>query len=268
MKPKRPRTRREEGGVRLENVAVVLFRPRMPENIGAVARAACNMGLSRLVLVEPASLDQERMRIMATPAAAHLLDAVKVYDNLAEALAPFQYVVGTTARLGGIRQEVQSPREMAARLIELSRANDIALLFGPENFGLTNRELPFCHLLVTIPTAECSSLNLAQAMMVLAYELRIAHTDRPRFEPRRANSRELETMYAMLQETLVKIDFISHQNPEHWMLNVRRLFNRHGLRARETQVIKGICRQIDWYVRTRGGEGRTEEEPGNQEPGS
>ncbi len=269
MKPKRPKTRREGEGVRLEKVAIVLFRPRMPENIGAVARAACNMGLSRLVLVEPASLNQERLRIMATQAAAHILDDMKIYDNLGEALAPFQYVVGTTARLGGIRQEVKSPREMAARVLELSQANDIALLFGPENFGLTNRELPFASLLVTIPTGECSSLNLAQAVMVLAYELRTAHTDRPpRFEPRRANSRELETMYAMLQETLMKIDFISHQNPEHWMLNVRRLFNRHGLRARETQVIKGICRQIDWYVRSRLAEGRTEEEPGNQEPAS
>lgn len=254
--------------MRLDRVAIVLFRPRMPENIGAVARAACNMGLSRLVLVEPVCVDEQRMRIMATQAAAPILDNMKIYDNLAEALAAFQYVVGTTARLGGIRQEVRSPREMAARLIDLSRHNDIALLFGPENFGLTNLELPFCQLLVTIPTGECSSLNLAQAVMVLAYELRVATTDRPRFEPRRANSREMETMYAMLQETLVKIDFISHQNPEHWMLNVRRLFNRHGLRARETQVIKGICRQIDWYVRTRLAAGQTAGESGNKEPAS
>jgi len=92
-------------------------------------------------------------------------------------------------------------------------------------------------------------------VMVLAYELLVARTDRPHHQPRLASTRELETMYAMLQETLIKINFISHQNPEHWMLNVRRLFSRHGLRARETQVIKGICRQIDWYVRTRLAEG-------------
>jgi tRNA/rRNA methyltransferase len=239
------------GRVCLANVAIVLFRPQIPENIGAVARAACNMGLSRLHLVQPASLDQERLRAMATPAAAPILDTMVIHDDLFGALADFQYVVGTTARLGGIRKEVRSPREMADRLIDLSQSNDTALLFGPENFGLTNRELPYCHALVTIPTAECTSLNLAQAVMVLAYELLVARTDTPRYEPRRANTRELETMYAMLQETLVKIDFISHRNPEHWMLNVRRLFNRHGLRARETQVIKGICRQIDWYVRTR-----------------
>jgi tRNA/rRNA methyltransferase len=84
--------------------------------------------------------------------------------------------------------------------------------------------------------------------MVLAYELFTALSHKPRFEPRRANSRELESMFAMLQETLLKINFLSQQNPERWMLNVRRLFYRHGLRARETQVIKGICRQIDWYV--------------------
>jgi tRNA/rRNA methyltransferase len=84
--------------------------------------------------------------------------------------------------------------------------------------------------------------------MVLAYEIFTAASDKTRFVPRLANSRELESMYAMLQETLVRINFISHQNPEHWMFNVRRLFARHGLRAREAQVIKGICRQIDWYV--------------------
>jgi tRNA/rRNA methyltransferase len=237
-----------EARVYLDRVAIVLFRPRLPENIGAAARAACNMGLSRLVVVQPAELDAERMGMMATGAAARLLARLEVYDDLAQALAPFQYIVGTTARLGGIRNDYCSPREMAARMVEVSAHNDVALLFGPENWGLTNDELPFCHALVTIPTGECSSLNLAQAVMVMAYELFTAVSATPRFEPRLANSRELESMYAMLQETLVKINFISHQNPEHWMFNVRRLFARHGLRAREAQVIKGICRQIDWYV--------------------
>lgn len=234
---------------RLARLAVVLFRPRLPENIGAAARAACNMGLSRLVVVQPQDLDFERMAMMATGPAVKLLDRMQIQDDLAGALAPFQYVVGTTARLGGVRREYFTPREMAARLVDLAAHNDIALLFGPENFGLTNEELPFCHALVTIPTGDCSSLNLAQAVMVLAYELfTAARGPRPRFEPRLANTRELESMYAMLQETLLKINFISHQNPEHWMFKVRQLFQRHGLRAREAQVIKGICRQIDWYV--------------------
>ena len=232
----------------LDRVAVVLFRPRLAENIGAVARAACNMGINRLVAVSPLDLDRERMAMLATGPAERLLDRMEVHDDLALALAPFQYIVGTTARLGGVRNDYFSPREMAARLVEVSAHNDVALLFGPENWGLTNDELPFCHALVTIPTGDCSSLNLAQAVMVMAYELFTAVSPKPHFVPRLADSRELESMYAMLEATLVKINFISHKNPEHWMFNVRRLFARHGLRAREAQVIKGVCRQIDWYV--------------------
>ena len=155
---------------------------------------------------------------------------------------------------------------MAHSLIDLSRHNKIALLFGPENYGLTNRELPLCHALVTIPTVACTSLNLAQAVMVMAYELSTARTDSPRYQPRLATTHELETMYAMLQETLVKISYIDAQNPEHWMLNVRRLFGRHGLQARETQVIKGMCRQIDWYVSTRLAAGSKQGRPGDQGP--
>jgi len=248
MKPTQNRHRLQVKA-RLERLAIVLYRPQLPENIGAVARVACNTGISRLVVVQPECLDWPRMRMMSTGAAAHILEGLTVHDDLATALGPFSYVVGTTARLGGIRQEVWSPRQIAPRLVELSHHNDIALLFGPENWGLTNKELPWCHALVNIPTASCTSLNLAQAVMVVSYEIFLASVDNPRFEPRLANTRELESMYAMLQETLVKINFISHQNPAYWMLNVRRLFNRHGLRAREAQVIKGICRQIDWYVK-------------------
>jgi tRNA/rRNA methyltransferase len=243
-----PRKSAAPAKVKLDKVAVVLFKPRLAENIGAAARAACNMGLSRLVVVQPQDLNRERMAMMATGSAAPLLDDMEVHDDLGQALGPFQYVVGATARLGGVRRDYLSPREMAAALIEISALNDVALLFGPENFGLTNEELAFCHTLVHIPTGACSSLNLAQAVMVLAYEIFTAAGDRPRFVPRLANSQELTSMYAMLQEMLVKINFISHQNPEHWMFNVRRLFARHGLLAREAQVIKGICRQIDWYV--------------------
>jgi tRNA/rRNA methyltransferase len=244
----KPRKSEAPAKVRLDRVAVVLFKPRLAENIGAAARAACNMGLSRLVVVQPQDLNRERMAMMATGAAAPLLDAMEVHDDLGRALGPFQYVVGATARLGGVRRDYLSPREMAAALIEIAAANDVALLFGPENFGLTNDELAYCHALVHIPTGTCSSLNLAQAVMVLAYEIATAAGERPRFAPRLANSAELASMYAMLQKTLVKINFISHQTPEHWMFNVRRLFARHGLLAREAQVIKGICRQIDWYV--------------------
>ena len=106
----------------LDRVAVVLFRPRLAENIGAVARAACNMGINRLVAVQPLDLDRDRMAMMATGPAEQLLDRMEVHDDLARALAPFQYIVGTTARLGGVRNDYFSPREMAARLVEISAA--------------------------------------------------------------------------------------------------------------------------------------------------
>ncbi|MGQ9920259.1 MAG: RNA methyltransferase [Desulfobacca sp.] len=241
------------GRVNLDNLTVVLHKPRLAENIGAAARAACNMGLRRMIVVRPEELDEERMLKMATGPSAELIRRLQVYDDVATALGSFQYIVGTTARLGGAyRQSPLSPRELAQQLVAISQRNKVALLFGPENWGLTNEELAYCHALVTIPTSAFRSLNLAQAVLVLAYEIFLAREeDAPRFVPRLANSFELEAMYAELQETLVKINYIGHQNPELWMMRLRRFFSRHGLRAAEVQVVRGICRQIDWYVRRR-----------------
>jgi len=182
MKEKR-HTVEQTGRVCLERVAIVLFKPQLAENIGAVARAACNMGINRLVAVSPLDLDRDRMAMMATGPAARLLTQMEVHDDLARALTPFQFIVGATARLGGVRNDYCSPREMAARLVDISAVNEVALLFGPENWGLTNDELPFCHALVTIPTGDCSSLNLAQAVMVMAYELFTAVSAKPHPTP-------------------------------------------------------------------------------------
>jgi tRNA/rRNA methyltransferase len=198
---------------------------------------------------------------MATGSSAALIHNLVSYQDLPEALGPFHYIVGTTARLGGsYRQSPVSPRELAQQLIPISQHNQVALLFGPENWGLTNEELAFCHNLVSIPTSDFRSLNLAQAVLIVAYEIFLARQDRKdRFVPRLANSWELEAMYAELQDTLLQINYIGHQNPEHWMMRIRRFFSRHGLRAMEVQVIRGICRQIDWYVRRRF-------EPANTDP--
>jgi tRNA/rRNA methyltransferase len=240
----------DDNRVNLAHLAIVLHKPRLAENIGAAARAARNMGISRLLVVQPEDADLERMLKMATGSAAALIHNLVIYPDLAAALGPFHYVVGTTARYGGnYRQSPVTPRELARQLIPISRDNHIALLFGPENWGLTNEELAFCHNLVTIPTSDFRSLNLAQAVLIVAYEIFLARLDLPdRVVPRLANSWELETMYAKLQDTLLKVDYIGHQNPEHWMMRIRRFFSRHGLRVAEVQVIRGICRQIDWYV--------------------
>ncbi len=239
----------------LDHVTIVLHGPRYSENIGAAARAAWNMGISRLLLVAPQNLDRDRMLMMATHVAAHLIEDMEVSDDFATALHPFQYVVGTTARTGGQRKDMKSPRELAEELVPICERNQVALLFGPEDRGLTNVQLRKCHALVNIPTAGFSSLNLAQAVMILCYELLLAgRKPVDHSVPRLANRRELDGMYEHLTETFTKIDFITSENPDQAMQNVRSFFARVGLRARDVKVIRGICHQIEWYVKKRLGE--------------
>lgn len=239
----------------LDQVTLVLHRPRFPENIGATARVARNMGISRLSLVDPENYDLSRILKMATHTAADLVERIEIYPDLAAALQPFHYVVGTTARAGGHRKELKTPREMAEEVVPICATNQVALLFGPEDRGLTNAQLRHCHALVNIPTAGLSSLNLAQAVMVLCYELFLeGRKPVDRFVPRLADRRELDGMYEHLKETFVKINFINPDHPESGMENIRRFFSRMSLRTRDVNVIRGICRQIDWYIRRRLGE--------------
>jgi tRNA/rRNA methyltransferase len=234
--------------INLSNISIVLHEPHFPENIGSAARAVKNMGIGRLIVVKPYNCDLTRILRMATHGAEDVIEQMEVYDDLRDALAPFRYVVGTTARTGSHRQSVREPRKMAQELIPISHENEVALLFGTESRGLSNEDLRYCDCLVTIPTADYSSLNLAQAVMVLSYEIFLASTDEPQtFVPRLAGRHELEGMYDHLRETLTKINFINPENPEYWMMSIRRFFSRIGLRAKEVKIIRGVCRQINWY---------------------
>ena len=236
----------------LDNVTIVLHRPRFPENIGAAVRAAANMGISALRVVAPKDCDLTRILKMATLAAADLVENMREYADLATALQPFNYVVGTTARRGARRQELKTPRDLAGEVLPVCAKNQVALLFGPEDRGLTNAQLRYCHALVTIPTAGFSSLNLAQAVLILCYELMMA-ANKPldQYVPRLANRRELEGMYEHLKETFIKLNFINPENPDYWMQSIRRFFSRVGLRARDVKIVRGICRQVDWYTQRR-----------------
>ncbi len=235
--------------VKLDNIAIVLAQTQIPENIGSVARAMNNMGLSRLILVEPRNCDLSRMLKPATGSSVDIIKEREVYNDLKEALGPFQYVVGTTARIGAHRPAMTRPRRLANDLIPISQENLVAVLFGPEDSGLTNEQLRCCHTIATIPTARFPSLNLAQAVMIVCYELFMAGQETtPRSEPRLANRFELEGMYEHLGDVLKKIGFLNPQNPEHWMLRVRRFLSRLPLRAVEVRVIRGICRQMNWYA--------------------
>ena len=236
-------------GVTRENVTIVLQRPRYPENIGSAARAMCNMGIRRLIVVSPENYDLDRIRKLATHVASDIVAEARVIQDLDEAMEPFQFVVGTTARLGKQRQVIQSPEKLAEQLVPISRENRVAVLFGPEDRGLSNEDLRRCHALVNIPTAAFSSLNLAQAVMVIAYALyRTGLKDPVPFAPKLANRHQLDGMYAQLKDILVRISYINPENPDYFMNNLRHFFTRLQLRAREVSIIRGICRQIDWYA--------------------
>jgi tRNA/rRNA methyltransferase len=246
--------------VDLNRFAVVLKQPRYPENIGSAARAMCNMGIHRLVVVDPQQCDLTRVLKLATHAAFDVVEQMIVCQSLSEALAPFNYVVGTTARLGGQRKAVRTPSKMAAKLASLSRENQVALVFGPEDRGLTNEDIRRCHELVNIPTAGFASLNLAQAVVIVCYELyQASRRVVPDFRPRLASRHELDGMYEQVRDILVRINYINPENPDYWMNKLRHFFTRMQLRAKEVSIIRGICRQIDWYAGKRYRDGLGEE---------
>ena len=234
--------------INLKNISIVLHRPRFPENIGAAARAISNMGIGQLIVVDPQNCDLTKICRMATHAASDVVERMKVRDTLDKALADFNFVVGTTARLGGQRKVVSSPSKLGQKLYSITHENQVAILFGPEDRGLTNVDIRFCDLLVNIPTAEFSSLNLAQAVMIMCYELFRYSCGKPgEFAPRLANRHELEAMYEQLKDALIRISFINPDNPDYFMNNLRHFFSRMQLRAKEVRIVRGICRQIIWY---------------------
>jgi len=253
-----PSTREKDTQQMLDNITIVLVEPKYPENIGAAARCAMNMGISRLVIVRHEEPDQEKMLKMATHKASHLIRQLKQFDNLAEALAPFSYIVGTTARQGRKRRVENSPRYMLDTIIPLLPDNQVALLFGPEHRGLTNEDLKFCQTTVTIPTADFSSLNLAQAVAILCYELYwgIVYAGMEvQAGPKLATSRELEGMYEHVENMLARIGFLNTNDSTYWMRNIRHFLGRMGLRAKEARIIRGFCRQFLWYEEERSKKG-------------
>ena len=234
----------------LDQFAFVLFKPKSAGNVGAAARALKNMGFSELRLAAP----QIRHKREAAAMAVHgrdVLEAAKTYADLAAAIADCTLTVGTTCRPGPYRSEIASIRDNSPRLIRESHSNRIAIVFGPEDFGLTNRELKLCQRLVTIPTAPAyPSLNLAQAVMVVAYELMVAAgAGRQAGEPMQfAPVAEVDAMFDRMAQALMAIGFLPEDNPDHIMFALRAIFGRSGLRPRELDILNGIAKQIGWFA--------------------
>jgi tRNA/rRNA methyltransferase len=238
----------------LGNVGLILVRPNYPENIGASARIAFNFGLSSLTVVSDREPDQERMLKMATHKASHLIENMKLVETTREAADPYHFIVATTARQGRQRLINNSPRKVMAEVGPLAadHNNRIGLMFGPENSGLTNEDIDFCHFSSTIPTAEFSSLNLAQAVAIHCYELSSAlgagRVGSPGKHPY-ANSFDQEGMYEHIAAALNEITFLNDDNKTFWMRHVRHFLGRLHLTKKEASLVRGICRKFLWHSR-------------------
>lgn len=230
----------------LDNVCIVLVHPLLPENIGSACRAMKNMGLSDLRLVHP-PLDRTQRAEKLAHGAEEILENAKRVFTVEEALEGVQYTVGTTARLGGWREQVKTPRTAAPILLDLAKENRIAILFGSEDCGLSNEVVKECQMLINVPTTkEHHSLNLAQAVLLIAYELRLHGLGSEASPLKLADVRNVNGMFEELTEALELIDFLRPGKPDYWMLAFKRLFARSGLTEREVNMLRGVCRQIRW----------------------
>lgn len=249
--------------------SVVLVHPLFSGNLGSVARAMKNMGLKDLRLVHPKADPKD---LEARKMAAHAQDILKnakKFSDLKKALKGFDLVVGTSRRKGGQRGNWWNPRQMASELLELPAKRRVALVFGREDTGLTNEQVALCQRIVTIPShKKFASLNLAQAVMVLSYEIFVAKSHKKNSKakfpsPARgegqgegvakpAKNQYLEAMYEDLGTLLGEIGFLSKQNPRHLMYLIRNLFNRARPTDKEVRIFRGICRQVRWFKRETG----------------
>jgi tRNA/rRNA methyltransferase len=248
--------------IQVDSISIVLVRPKFPENIGSVARAMKNMGLGRLVVVNGASPLHASAYKLAS-GAEYILERAEEFPTLREAVSEMGCVIGMTSRGGKERDPYLTSEAMAKKLIPLSQKNLIGLVFGSEKEGLTNEELSLCHLSAKIPSIKSfPSLNLAQAVMVVSYELFKASTEAPKKEVRLAQAEQLERMFEHMEKTLCRIGFLDYKNPKRIVRVLRRLFGRSGMDEREVQILQGVWSQID-HVSRAAGQGKTKPFPGS-----
>ncbi|MCQ2047743.1 methyltransferase [Stutzerimonas stutzeri] len=249
--------------VSLQNIRVVLVNTSHAGNIGGAARAMKNMGLSRLVLVDPEDFPSPNAVARAS-GATDILDSARVVATLEEALAGCSLVLGTSARDRRIPWPLLDPRECASVSVEQSAGGgEVALVFGREYAGLTNEELQRCQYHVHIPSdPQFSSLNLAAAVQVLTYEVRmawLAAEGRPTkveklettamLDAQPVTVDELENYFGHLERTLVDIGFLDPAKPRHLMPRLRRLYGRSGVSKLEMNILRGILTETQKAAR-------------------
>lgn len=222
----------------------VLVNTSHPGNIGATARAMKNMGLQELHLVDPQHFPSAEATARAS-GADDLLAAARCHATLDEAIADAVLVVGASARSRSLPVPMLDPRACAALISAQRQPGRTAILFGRERTGLTNDELDRCHHLVQIPAnPDYPSLNIAAAVQILAYELRMTAVTQPSAEDEPqtdyATAWQLEQFYQHLEHTLIELEFLDPQHPKHLMRRLRRLFGRARPDQKELNILRGI----------------------------
>jgi tRNA (cytidine32/uridine32-2'-O)-methyltransferase len=243
----------------MQRVRVVLVGTTHPGNIGGAARAMKNMGLGRLYLAAPVVYPHPEATWRAVQA-TDVLERAVVCASLADAVADCTLVIGTSARERRIQLPQLSPRRSGALCVEASAREEIALVFGREDSGLSNEELRLCHWHVYVPTSSAyPSLNLAAAVQLLSYELRMAAlesagpaaTGADEWDEPLATVEGIERFYTHLEETLVGIGFLNPAAPRQLMTRLRRLFNRVRLDQMELNILRGMLTEIQKRTGTR-----------------
>jgi tRNA/rRNA methyltransferase len=240
----------------LDNVSIVLVDTKTPGNIGATARCMMNMGLSRLILVDPPEDKDQDARKFA--AGAHeIIEKASVFPVLAEALAGHGLVIGTSRHAGKQRKNIRTPQEMAEQVTPILSKNRVAIIFGNEVNGLENSDLALCQEIVAIPSSDAfPSLNLSHAVMIIAYELYLASgAQLSTLGDELARSEDVEGFFVQLKQTLQMIGFLEQDHPERLMFSLRQLFGRARMNSRDVSILRGILSNIDRHSRSKSEKG-------------
>ena len=233
----------------LARVRVVLHEPQDPVNIAAVVRAMKNMGLHDLRLVQPNEYDASRIHFVAHDS-DDIVANIRHYDTVDDAIAGCVCVAAFTARRRAAKRRIAEPREAAVELVRCAADGEVALLFGREDRGLDNEALDRAHVVVTIPTTDYASLNLAQAALIAMYELRLAAPEhaRVRRPPRKdappATTEQFERLFADVERALVAIDFFKTRNEALVLRSFRSLTFRAGPDAREIELLRAMAIEV------------------------
>jgi TrmH family RNA methyltransferase len=230
---------------RLGLIRIVLIDTTHPGNIGATARAMKVMGVSQLHLVNPAIYPHADATARAS-GADDILQTARVHESLTEALQGCSLVLGTSARLRSLPMPQLNVRSAASMALDDPGGQDVAILFGRERHGLTNDQMQRCHQLVHIETnPEYGSLNIAQAVQLIVYELRMAALGSeglslPPADWVPVDAGQMELFYEHLEQTLLDLEFMNPKQPKKLMMRLRRLFNRSRPDQNEMNILRGI----------------------------